>query len=826
MKTTAILGYVSLCASLLAASVARGAETADLANARTRVVAEARSGHLAHAIDSLRALHATHPEDPLITADLIVLMRLAGQNAQIAVVTSNTDPGSIPDYALLDWARAMRDQKDFARAAAILEKRRQALGAAGEILYATVLVEAGKPEAALAALPDRSAPGLNATDLADMAYVQRRAGNPAQGLMLCEQALSINRKNPQALREEVFALSDLTAANAAQHLAGEQPALFKPDTQNRLRADVAAIHIREAIAERRRLEDLNRYRERNLPLQRTLAELVSNRAAFADDAAQQLRTRYDQIYVLRELNLMQSAIAEYESLPEHPATADAATLRRIPVYVREAAADAYLYLHHPNRAAALYEGLIAQNPKAEVSIFIGLYYACLDGEHYAKAEQVLVRLHKVTPTWIAAKGDAPNWERLDVDQLWAMDAAYRNDEATGYARMSELVAHAPGNGGLLNAEATLARWRGWPALALQTTLLAAAYSPNGKDTRINLAISHSDLGLYPLWGSEITALDRDFLTDTSVQKSLAQWNDRRHASISSEYTAGQSSGGATTGNPITGNQDQEWQTRVNSPWNDQGWRAFIDQDYIWSSFPPNLASGPISYNRLGLGTEWRGERQHFWAIVADDQLTGQNTGVSAGWSQWLNDHWQYAISGSTYSLDTPLLAKNAGFSGESVNGKLNWRQDESREAYAALNLLAISDGNERTDFATGITQRLFASPYHITSGGIDLFAEHNSQPGGAYFNPAASENASLRLEHEWTTWRSYEQSLTQYFKMSAGYGWQTDYGAAPTFDLLYEHKWKFSRTWDLHYGLGWGSNVYDGGREYRLYGLIGFGGVF
>jgi poly-beta-1,6 N-acetyl-D-glucosamine export porin PgaA len=822
--------FVSLfLMSAVTLNTVQAGEPTAVTQARQAAVALAKNGQPAAGIAELQQLHRAHPNDAFVTADLIVLLRLAGNNAQIATLTQHINPNTMPSYAILDWARALRDEKQFALAQQVLANQRQALGLPAQILYAMVAQEAGAPKVALAALPDRHAAGLTAVDLANMAYVYRRAGNPTLGLSLCEQALRLAPNNPQALREEVFALSDLGAATLALNKARAHLNLFAPDAINRLAADVTAAHIRDAVQERRRLDDLYRYKERDIPLeatlktlQATLATLKANGVALTAEPALLLRTRYDQIYVLRKLELMHEAVAEYEALPQHPTTASDAELAKIPPYVRNAAADAYLATRHPYQAAKLYEQLIKANPKIDVEVYIALYYAYIDSERYTRAEQLLTQIHRVTPTWIGGKVGVQNSERLEVDQLWAMDAAYRNHEGLSYERLSQLVDRAPHNTGLLNAKATLERWRGWPEQSLQTTQLARAYSPKTKDTRINLADNHRDLEQFNLWGSEITALNQDFPTDTSIQKSLAQWRDRSRPSITSEYTTGKSRGKTSTVNPVTGNRDSELQTRLNSAWNADGWRAFLDQHYIWSSYP----EGNLSYNRFGAGVEWRGDRKHFWSMLQNDQLTGKQVGVSAGWSQWLNDQWQYSLSGNTYSMSTPLRAKAAGLSGKSVNAKINWQQNESRSAYGALSLLAISDGNKRLDFATGFTQRLFASPHHITSGGVDLFAERNSQPGGAYFNPANSESASLRLEHQWITWRDYDRSLTQYFKASAGYGWQAGFGASPVVDLFYEHKWKFSRTWDLHYGIGWGSNVYDGGRERRLYGLVGFGGVF
>lgn len=811
-----------LVAGLLSGGVATAAEPSSVMKARTSAVAAAKAGHLDEGITRLKALHRANPKDTYVTADLIILLRLAGQNKQIAELTKEVDPDTLPDYARMDLAHALRDEKQFERARTVLAGHLKALGLSGQILYAMVTLESRHTKEAVSALPDRHAKGLKAVDLANMAYVYRWAGHPEIALSLAQRALRLSPNEPHALREETFALSDLGASKLALKLAKKNRHLFSEQMINQLQVDTTSDDITEAVKERRRLEDLHRYKERNRPLDATLTELEKNQQTFAPYLQFELQTRYDQIFVWRQLDLMTKAVTAFEALPQHPVDADAKTLKTIPPYVRIAAADAYLYLKHPNKAARLYESVIEEDPGTDVEHFMSLYFAYIDGEHYDKAEVLIEHLHKVTPVWSRKLAGQPNWERVDVDTLWAMDPAYRNDEALSEQRLRALSEAAPGNTDLLNALANIERWRGWPEKSMQTTRMAAAYEPQNKDTRINLSDNNRDLEHFPLWGEQVHALYNDFPTDTTIQKSLAQWNDRSRPSISSEYTRGLSGGGTNNGNPVTGNRDQELQTRLNSPWTDAGWRAFIDQHYIWSSYD----EGAYSFNRVGAGVEWRGGRKHFWAMVDNDQLTGQHVGLSAGWSQWLNDYWQYSVSGSTYSVDTPLRAKAAGYSGKSINGNITWRQSESREAYMGLGLLSISDGNKRVDFNAGYTQRLFASPHHITSGGVDLFAEHNSQPGGSYFNPSSSESASVRLEHEWVTWRHYERSFTQYFRVSTGYGWQADYGGSPIVDLFYEHQWKFSRTWDLHYGVGWGSNVYDGGREHRLYGLIGFGGVF
>lgn len=810
-----------LLIGFFSSGIAQASESSSLLKARTEAVAEAKAGHLQAGISKLEALHRVHPNDAFVTADLIVLMRRAGQNHQISKLTQHLSAQAIPSYAWLDWARALRDDKQFGRASAVLAPVAPQLPLDGKILYAILLAENNKIPSALQALPSEQTPGLTATNLASMAYVYRLAKQPEKALKLTNAALLKQPDNRWAWREKVFSLSALGSAFKAEQVARVHWDWFSRPERQQLQASIATETIRNAYQERKRLDRAHQYAVRDIPLQNALKLLQANRAKFTDNPRLLMTTRYDEIYVLRELRLWKQAIAQFESLPQQPRTASAATLRTIPAYVRTAAAESYDADKKPKQAIRLLESVVKQYPGSDVEIFISLYYAYLDAEEYQRGEALLQKIHRITPIWVHGTKNDPNWERLDVDQVWVMDPAYRNNLALAEQRGKNLMNAAPFNTSSINALATLENWRGWPAQSLKTTQLAQAYAPKTQGTRLNLAQNYQDMGWNARWGKEIDGLYRLFPKDQSVHKNWLYWQDRRYPSISSEYTSGKSRGNSTTANPITGNRDQEWLTRLNSPWVGN-WRGFLQHHWLWSSYD----EGPISYNRLGAGVEWRHDRKHFWAMLSNDQLTGQHVGLTLGWSQWLNDHWQYNLNADTYSTQTPLRAKRAGYSGKYYSANIYWRQSESREAYFGLSTLAISDGNKRIDFSAGGTQRIQASPHHITSLGLDVFAEHNTQPGGDYFNPANSQSINLRLEHQWITWRHYDRSFTQYFKVSPGYGWQDGFGGAPTVDLFYEHKWKFSRTWDLHYGVGWGSNVYDGGREGRLYALIGFGGVF
>jgi len=285
---------------------------------------------------------------------------------------------------------------------------------------------------------------------------------------------------------------------------------------------------------------------------------------------------------------------------------------------------------------------------------------------------------------------------------------------------------------------------------------------------------------------------------------------------------GKSTGGNAQNIDVNGSRDLDLQTRINTPWLYDNWRGFVLQDSRWS----DLGAQKIQDNQAGVGVEWSNQRRMGWLLLSQQLNNDQRTGVSAGWSQWLNDYWQYGVKAAINSSDTPLRAVAAGYTANSANANLTWRQSESRSAYATLGLLDINDGNQRQTAALGASQRMMSGDHFVTTLGLDVYSEHNSKSGGVYYNPKRLLNTSLRLQHDWVTWRDYEQSLTQNFQLTAGLNQEANFGSASTYDVLYQHVWQLTRTWKLHYGVSWGSHVYSGQREGRLAGVLGAEGVF
>ena len=627
-----------------------------------------------------------------------------------------------------------------------------------------------------------------------------------------QQARDAEAGSRKAIRAEVATLNRLGASHLALEKALQHRAMFSDAERWKLRADATMADIRDARQESKRLQARYLYAQRYRPLEKVLAELDANLKVFPAGSRARERTLRDRVYVLRELDRMHECLAAYAKLQGDP--------KAEPEYVQRAAADAYLETRQPERAAKMYAAIIGNNPKVEVDVYISWYYALIESEHYRQAGRLLARINRTTPLWIARGKEPrePNYEFLGVDQLNVLDKAYRRHEKQAQALARADYRHAPRNSDLYNLYATVLRWRGWPLEAERWVDMAAAYAPKARATRINRADDARDLERYDQWRDWIVPLAREFPKDTNVARSLAEYNDRHHASMSAEYTLGHSGSNA----PITGKRDQSLQMRVNSPWSSGGWRAYAAEDYRWGAYD----GGNTSISRLGVGGEWRWARKHAWAELSQSRLSGQDLGVELGWSQWLGDHWRYQLGVNSFSPDTPLRATREGLRGRSAQAQLAWRGSESTDASLSVSRMKISDGNRRVDIAADVGRRVQASAHHLTRITLQASAERNDViPNVPYFNPERTHAVGIRVEHDWITWRRYARSFTQRFVVTGASEWQKNYGSAAGVDVQYMHDWKLSRTWELHYGLGWGSHVYDGNREHRVFAVIGVSGV-
>ncbi|WP_162619467.1 poly-beta-1,6 N-acetyl-D-glucosamine export porin PgaA [Salinicola peritrichatus] len=652
----------------------------------------------------------------------------------------------------------------------------------------------------------------DADDLAGIAERQRQQGHPAIALQLAQRVLTYAPDNAQAHQTRISSLANLGAYRRAERLRQQWQPEWPSATQERFRADVATAEIRDGVQEQSRHEQRQRYATRDVALARSLNTLNANLDRFAPGSDASQRTRLDRLIVLRQMHRFDDVLAAYQALREDSIAVSA--------YAKGAVADAYLARRQPEKAAALYREVMDASSQTPLTLRTGYYYALIESEDYEAAAEMLAQMDAQTPVWRSRSNPktppVPNWERSEVDRLQVLDATYRNHEAQALARAERLYQQAPRNTDVINSLATVQRARGWYQEAQSTAELAAAYAPSDQATRLNIAENAQDLENFPRWQHTIEPLAEQFPSDSAIRRNHLEWQDRQHFSIEGQGVVGRSDGG----NAVNGSRDREYQLRLNSPWSEGGYRAYVEQTYQWSDYE----EGAERHDRQGVGVERQWLRRHWWAALSGERF-GDDVGLELGWSQWLDDHWQYQLRTQTQSPETPLRAERDDLDGRLYQGQVTWRQNESREATLTLAALDISDGNLRSDIAADLTQRIQASAHHQTRLIGLLSAEHNSRIDTDYYNPEDTRAVGLTLEHDWLTWRRYNRAFTQNVSLGAASEWESGYGSAPGYDALYGHTWQLTRTWSINYGVGWGSHEYEGEREKRWYGQLGFEGV-
>lgn len=559
--------------------------------------------------------------------------------------------------------------------------------------------------------------------------------------------------------------------------------------------DRAAVEIRAA-----RQADTISERNRRVDQALTLLDRVVDHPDANRDALR--RSRFDRVVALRVREAMDEAVAAYEALLEDGL--------QPPDYVTTAAADAYLYNREPERAAELYDAIMAGQPD-RYATRQSLFWARLEQEDFEGAFDAIDGL--VAHPRIGAGSATHRDARITA----AMGRGYANRLDDAMHRLESIFADHPDNAAARRSLATIYRWRGWSrrALALIEPLLEAGVEDT--DTQLLHAALLRDLGDYEQAGALIERLHERHPEDRHVQRDVAGWQRRDRWAISAHAEYGESDGVQAFGS-----RGRSLTTRLSAPWVGNYTQPYFSTEYSDATFP----EGQARYDRIAVGLDYRRAGHDLNLELHRNRRDGDDTGFSLGYDYRLDDHWTVATRYESFSTDVPLRARGQGLDGWKAEAAVSWRAHESLGLRLGLSRLAISDGNERDAALATLTHRLRVSAHHTTDGRLDLYAARASQTGGPYYNPERDASLTYQVKHDWLTWREYEHSFTQRFLIAGGGYWQEGFGTHGIGLARYEHLWQLSETWFLHYGIGVSSRVYDGNRESRVDGQLWFRGVF
>ncbi len=771
-----LTGLVSAYLSSADAHAQQKIDVADsIQQKREQAVLAAKSGKLTEAIGQLEQIALQAPDDQYVKADLIVLLRQAGRNPQISQITMKQPAELLPDYALMSWIAALRDTQAYDRAELLLVKLKQRFRQQAtelcelsdqnlDIYLAMIRAESGQKQAAKNTVNAVSRQYLSADQYAQIAYVYLLIGDPINSLNHTESALAINPDHPLAIQQMVAALADMGASSRAYKIAQQHRSFFSIEELQRLQADTVIAQLKDGVAEQVRLERLGQHAKGRDILDFSILSIEQLMSIFGPKSPQYMRLKYDYIYALRTRERMPDALKEYERLNEEQQ-------QHAPPHTRQAVADAYLNQKQPQRALALYQRLLDETQYPEAALYTGTYYAYIESENYRPASFLLAQLDKQTPArrYSDQPGADPvaNWDRLDLDQLIALDATYRNQLDEAEKRLAAIYAKSPRNSEVMSSYATVLNWRGLTRQADQLMRLAQLNEPNSTSLMLNTANSPWDIQQYPRWEQTLNNLILIIPDDDGLKRNLAEWNHRKIAPIESQFTVGKSRTNDRAAG-VNGRPDRDCYSRLNSPWLNDNWRLFADHQYRTANFDGQ----DINDQRSSLGMEWQKERKHAWIKLSQQVDGSEDRGFSLGWSQWLNDNWRYQLNYASKADSIPLRAVQDETSGKASGLALDWQQNESRNASFSYNVLDLNDSNISHSASAAMKQRIFAK-------GVDLYYEKNKQKNVNYFNPEQSQSLGLSLAHDWVTWRHYDCNLTRHFAVSGGMSHQSDYGNHP-----------------------------------------------
>ena len=779
-----------------------------------------RTGQVEQGLDQLRTLLTQQPQNQKLIADYIVSAQ-AHQKLTVADLgyLQNVDVQHFPEYAWLSVIKGQRDLKQFPAAAKWAEVFYQQSQQQQWLVWQGVLrAEAGQSAQAKQKLAQIKQDQLSPDYLAQMSYAYRVLNMPVEALETAELALSKQKSNIDIQEQYVLALmANSDYAQAEQYISSHGLSGARPNLAHSVKLNEFSQRIQNAIQSQRMLT----YRDQGMlaynKLDQVIAEMQRYEAELPADQAIRRKFYYEYAYALNARQASKQTLAELQKVN--------LTILEMPAYVRHAAADSYLKLRQPKQAEVYYRSLLLEKNYPNYDVYAGLYYSLIEQEKFKQADQLIVQMDHLLPTfsYSAAKGvnRTTHDDRLEYLGLKGLNYAYRNEHAKAEQYFEQLLAQAPNNVSYQNDLAMIQRWREKPELSETNLSQLNGVEPIDQATRINHMQNSQALGNIQAWKAQNADLMQRMPLDTGVQLSQKELNDRNRPTIQHQTTISRSkSDSRDVLDQLKGSRERDHQTRLNSPWFYDNYRAYATHDYRWSDFD----DGEVDDSRIGLGLEWASNRKY--ASLALSQATdGDRFGAELQWSQWLNDHWNYHL-GYNSQANIPLQAVKRGFEGQSYAVGVDWQQNESRKAGATYQLTDIDDGNTRQEAAAYFMQQIYQAPHHITQATLRGYYGQNDDIAVDYFNPESNYSLEVGLAHDWMTWRNYDRHFSQHFEASVGTYKQTDFSAKAIYNFYYQHDWQLSRTWKLNYGIGWGVHPYDGDSEERTYGVIGFEGRF
>ena len=469
-----------------------------------------------------------------------------------------------------------------------------------------------------------------------------------------------------------------------------------------------------------------------------------------------------------------------------------------PYWLRNAAADAYLALHRPAEAEALYRSFAGERAGAPEP-WLGIYWSAIEQRHYGDAEAALDRLAKVPGQELTA----------EVQRGWLL--LFEDRTAAGQAQFEALFDRDPGDRRVREGLATAYLWQGSPRRGLQaveellarTTLDAPRVdNPAARIARAGALSALGDLAAARREAEDLAALYPENLHAQRLRRDV-QTQLAPEVRLEGRYDTSDRGLGET------------WsQLEMSVP---LGTRARLAAGgYDSRSDDQRYARGDVREAYLGLSL--RPERwlslsgEAAWDVSGKD--LGRGPAAGARVALLPDDRWR-ADLGYAHDAwqDLPLRARAAGLVADTYDAGLSYAEGTRWDARLGGGRSALSDDNTRTWGLAAAHLLVRQGPVYRATFGAEVYASANSRGDVAYFSPARDRSASLTHRSEWVTANAPGHRHSFSLLATAGVYDEQGFAAGLVGGLWLESDWDLSGRAVLVVGAGARSQLYDGSRE-------------
>ncbi|WP_198263371.1 poly-beta-1,6 N-acetyl-D-glucosamine export porin PgaA [sulfur-oxidizing endosymbiont of Gigantopelta aegis] len=579
------------------------------------------------------------------------------------------------------------------------------------------------------------------------------------------------------------------------------PSVLTAKEMNKITTDTYALQLRWSVYQPAAEESSDEAKEKVTQL---LASAIAN-STESNDHYNQLRLQYDYIIALKQTEQMQAIIDQYQALQ--------ANSQALPDYVLNAVADAYLALQQPLIAEQMYVDLLSRQ-KDNLALMRSLAYAYLDQGKTTEAIHLIQTRNENTPIWRKDhSGDITknNDEKLQVEILQANIFAYADDLDGSQTRFENMRNNAPNNLELIDNLAQVYRWRGWPETSARALQLAHTIEPDYLYAQINHTYNLIETQQFAKAEQNLAQLSNKGDHQYALQKLQKDWDLINKRQFLSWVDVGDSDSKNQASQSNYGNSDMSIESYLYDALYDNKYRPYIHQFFSQSDF----TEGKDQYERLGIGVEYRQQRNTTQIELSDSYTSRSDPGISINSEQWFNDYLQLAIGYNSFSNNVPVRAYFHDIDGLDYRLSGQWRFNELSSINSGFEILDYSDGNQRDSWSLSFSHRLINQPNYKMQITPNYFQSKNSQPGGPYFAPKSDKSYGINIRNEWLSYKMSDKQFKQILELDLGKYEQETFNTETTTSFLYQHEWILNKTLSFSYGLKVSRNYYDGDKEKR-----------